>query len=244
MVLAAAVPIVGALSMTMPAAAGAQLTRGWNNVSYEGTSLPPSEALATLEGKYDSVYRWDAAAQQFDLFSPNVPGFVNSMDMLQKGDSVWINLKAESAELGAQPTGIVAVPASAFTPASDLAIYEKTFNEIGPVGTDEASKRYFAEVHLPQGATVASMTAAFAASGAGVVQLRLDYTPIGNGATSNQIFKLVEVNSSSGASPKTEQAFAHTVDNSANVYFLVVDLTGGPATKLRGVSIAYTEGHG
>jgi hypothetical protein len=30
------------------------------------------------------------------------------------------------------------------------------------------------------------------------------------------------------------------VDNGANVYFLVVDLTGGSASKLRGVSISYT----
>ncbi len=40
----------------------------------------------------------------------------------------------------------------------------------------------------------------------------------------------------------TPGAFAHTVDNSANVYFLIVDLTGGADTKLYGVSITYTGG--
>jgi hypothetical protein len=50
------------------------------------------------------------------------------------------------------------------------------------------------------------------------------------------------MNSTSGPSPVTAPAFAHTVDNSANVYFLVVDLNGGPAAKLRGVTVAYTGG--
>lgn len=43
-----------------------------------------------------------------------------------------------------------------------------------------------------------------------------------------------------GRLPQTATAFAHTVDNGANVYFIVVDLTGGPASKLKGVSISYT----
>jgi hypothetical protein len=72
--------------------------------------------------------------------------------------------------------------------------------------------------------------------------VRLDYTPMANGTAANQVFKLVEVVSTTGASPQTAQAFSHVVDNSANVYFLVVDLTGGAGSKLRGVSLAYTGG--
>ena len=74
------------------------------------------------------------------------------------------------------------------------------------------------------------------------MHLRLDYTPMGNGSDGGQVFKSVEARSSEGSSPQTGQAFAHTVDNSANVYFLIVDLTGGADTKLYGVSITYTGG--
>jgi hypothetical protein len=83
------------------------------------------------------------------------------------------------------------------------------------------------------------MTAHFEATG-GEVHVRLDYTPMSNGEAPAQIYKLVEVLSTSGGSPQTATAFAHTVDNGANVYFLVVDLTGGAGTKLRGVSVAWT----
>ena len=82
------------------------------------------------------------------------------------------------------------------------------------------------------------MTAALKAGD--TVKIRLDYTAITNGDQSASVFKLAEVLSSAGSSPQTATAFAHTVDNGANVYFLVVDLTGGAASKLRGVSISYT----
>ena len=81
---------------------------------------------------------------------------------------------------------------------------------------------------------------AFEAASGGTVQARLDYTPLANGTNTAQIYKLAEVLSSAGASPQTAQAYSHIVDNSANVYFLVVDLAGGPGAKLHGISIAYT----
>ena len=91
------------------------------------------------------------------------------------------------------------------------------------------------------GASITSMTAAYEGTGE-TVKVRLDYTPITNGDATASVFKLAEVISSSGAAPQTANAFAHTVDNGANVYFLVVDLTGGAASKLRGVSISYNVG--
>lgn len=232
------------------ARAGTELVRGWNNVSYLGASKPPSEALASLGSTYSAVYRWNAASGDFDMYAPGAPAFANTISELRAGDAIWLQLNAESGSLpslpasgttggGGSSSGKISIAASTFLPASDLAIYEKSFNEIRPVGTDEASKRYYAPVILPDGAKVTAMTAAFEATG-GEVQVRLDYTPLANGASAAQIYKLVEVLSSSGASPQTANAFSHTVDNGANVYFLVVDLTGGPGTKLRGVSIAWT----
>lgn len=246
--IAAGVLSVAALAGGPVAKANQQLVRGWNNVAYMGPARPPSEALSPIHGKYESVYRWDAVNKRFDIYAPGLPGFVNSIAELRPGDTVWINVTAQAAQLpggGASSSaagGVLSVPASAFVPASDLAIYEKSFNELAPASTDDASKRYFATLHLPQGAVITSMTAAYETTGNGLVQLRLDYTPLGNGSAANQIFKLVEVLSSAGASPQTAQAFAHTVDNTQNVYFLVVDLIGGPAAKLKGVSIAYTGG--
>ncbi|MCC6417836.1 MAG: hypothetical protein IT429_06255 [Gemmataceae bacterium] len=231
------------------ARAGTSLVRGWNNVAYLGETKPPAEALASLGTTYSAVYRWDAAAGDFDMYAPGAPSYVNTISELRAGDAIWLELNAESGSLpslapsgpstgGGANSGKVSIAASTFLPASDLAIYEKSFNEIKPVGMDEASRRYYAPVSLPDGAKVTSMTAAFEATG-GEVQVRLDYTPLANGTSGAQIYKLVEVLSTAGASPLTAAAFAHTVDNGANVYFLVVDLTGGPGTKLRGVSIAW-----
>lgn len=224
------------------------LTRGWNNVSYLGEAKAPADALAAINGQYTSVYRWDPVAQSYQLYAPGAPAFANTLTQLNAGDAIWLNytestgsLNTGSVGTGGDTTGpgTLSIAASTFQPMNDLAIYEKNYNQIAPVGTDAASQRFFAPVILPDGATIASMTAAFEGSG-DTVKLRLDYTPLSNGDTTSSVFKIVEVLSSAGASPQTSQAFQHTVDNAANVYFLVVDLTGGSASKLRGVSIAYT----
>lgn len=230
-----------AVSSGHNARAGTGLIRGWNNVSYQGSAKPPAEALASIAGQYSAVYRWNAATQGYEMFGPGVPAYAATLTQLSPGDAIWLNVTTESAQLGTTSTRRISVAASTFLPTNDLAIYEKTFNQLSPVGSDAASVRYYAPVTLPDGATVTSMTAAFEATG-GTVQVRLDYTPIVNGTEVSQIYKLVEVLSSAGASPLTAQAFAHVVDNNANVYFLVVDLTGGSGTKLRGVTIAFTGG--
>jgi len=223
--------------------AGTALVKGWNNIAYFGDTRPPSEAFSGISGQYSSVYRWNAATQSYEIYGPNMPAFGATLSQVTRGDAVWINLTADSAVLSSSvATGHVAIAASTFTPTNDLAIYEKTFNQLSPVGTDDASVRYYAPVIVPDGATITSMTVAFEATSPATVQARLDFTPIANGTDIANIYKLVEVLSSAGASPQTAQAFAHTVDNSANVYFLVVDLTGGAGAKLRGVSVAYTGG--
>jgi hypothetical protein len=227
------------------------LVRGWNNVSYQGAARPPSEALAPITGQFTAVYRWNAVTQTYELYGPSVPDYATTLTQLNPGDAIWLYMTTESAAQlggGSAPspgsntgTRHVAVPASAFLPANDLAIYEKTFNQLNPVGADLDSVRYYAPVTLPDGATVTSMTATYEVSG-GVVDVRFDYTPLANGTTANQVYKLVEVISTSGASPQTAQAFSHVVDNGANVYFLVVDLAGGAGSRLHGVSLAYTGG--
>lgn len=229
------------------ARASTQLVRGWNNVAYLGAGKPPSEALSSLSGQYSAVYKWNATDQKYDLYAPGLPSYANTLTAINPGDAIWVNLTSDAGSLPSTAgsgslspaSGVISIAASTFSPMSDLAVYQKSFNQISPVGTDEASKRYIAPVILPNGVSITSMTAAFEASG-GDVQVRLDYTPLANGDGASQIFKLVEVLSTDGASPRTATAFAHTVDNATNVYFLVVDLTGGPGTKLRGVSVAYS----
>lgn len=244
---AAALAIIGAgaalAASDQHARAGAALLQGWNNVAYSGGSLPPSEALASIAGKYDSVYRWNAGTQSYEVYSPGGPAFGNTLTQMANGDAVWISVTAPNATLAStSKTGSVSIAASTFLPTNDLAIYEKSFNQLNPVGTDAPSGRYYAPVVLPDGATVTSMTVAFEAASGTSVQARLDFTPIANGTNAGQIYKLAEVLSSTGASPQTASAFSHTVDNQANVYFVVVDLTGGAGAKLRGISIAYTGG--
>lgn len=228
----------------------AALLRGWNNVSYLGSAAKaPSEALTGINGQYSSVYRWDAISQAYQLYAPGLPAFANTLASINPGDAIWLNFTAESGQLNTGSVGSggsgsvsgpgkISVAASTFMPMNDLAIYEKSYNQIAPVGTDVPSQRYFAPVSLPNGASITSMTAAYEGTG-DTVRVRLDYTPITNGDATASVFKLVEVGSVSGAAPQTANAFAHTVDNGTNVYFLVVDLTGGAASKLRGVSISY-----
>ncbi|MBK6320154.1 MAG: hypothetical protein IPI33_00965 [Dehalococcoidia bacterium] len=229
-------------------ATAAQLLHGWNNISYLGASAAPSEALSGIAGQYAAVYRWDPVAQTYQLYAPGVPGYVNTLAQINPGDAIWVQYTQAAGELntgsvgGTTPSGgsgKLSIAASTFMPMSDLAIYEKNFNEVKPAGNDVASQRYFAPVTLPHGATITTMTAAFEGTG-DTVKVRLDYTALTNGETSSAVYKLAEVLSSAGGSPQTATAFAHTVDNGANVYFLVVDLTGGPASKLRGVTISYT----
>ena len=226
----------------------AQLLRGWNNVSYLGGAAPPSEALNAISGSYSAVYRWDPQSQSYQLYAPGAPAFVNTLTQLNAGDAIWVNYTQNSGELntgsvgGQNPgggAGKLSIAASTFLPTNDLAVYDKSFNQLFPMGTDTPSQRYFAPVTLPHGATITTMTAAFEGTGDSV-KIRLDYTPLSNGDAAASVFKLAEVLSSAGSSPQTATAFAHTVDNGANVYFLVVDLTAGPASKLRGVTISYT----
>lgn len=230
-------------------ARAAQLLHGWNNISYLGSSAAPSEALNGISGQYSAVYKWDPSTQAYQLYAPGVPGFVNTLTQINPGDAIWVNYTQAQGEINTGSVGNTGTPsggsgktsiaASTFVPMSDLAVYEKNFNQLHPVSNDVASQRYYAPLYLPQGATITTMTAAFEGTG-DTVKIRLDYTAITNGDTSASVFKLAEVLSSAGASPQTATAFAHTVDNGTNVYFIVVDLTGGPASKLRGVSVSYT----
>src|SRR6185436_12700197 len=147
--------------MAGDAGAATPLVRGWNNVSYLGASAAPADALSTISGEYSAVYRWDATDQHYDLYAPGLPSYTNTLTTLNSGDAIWVNLTGESGTLpgsvssgsggGSSGPGHLSVAASTFLPVSDLAIYEKTFNELAPVGTDEASKRYFAPVYLPDG---------------------------------------------------------------------------------------------
>jgi hypothetical protein len=244
----AAVALGGAVIAVGNGASAASLTRGWNNISYLGDAKAPADALSPIDGEYSSVYRWDPATQTYLLYAPSAPSFANTLTTVNPGDAIWVNFTENSGQLNTGTTasgatggpGKIAIAASTFQPTNDLAVYEKSFNQLAPVGTDAASQRYYAPVILPDGATITSMTANFDGTG-DTVKVRLDYTPLANGDQTASVFKLVEVLSSSGSSPQTAQAFQHTVDNGANVYFLVVDLTGGSASKLRGVSIAYTD---
>jgi hypothetical protein len=248
--LGTALTLVAVLAATVAGggASAVSLSRGWNNISYLGAPQSPVAALAAINGQYSSVYRWDAGAQTYQLYAPSAPAFANTLAQLSTGDAIWLNFTNDTGSINTGSVGTTAptggsgklsIAASTFQPMSDLAIYQKNFNQIAPVNADTDSQRYYAPVYLPQGATITSMTVAYASTG-DTVKVRLDYTPLANGDASASVYKLAEVLSSAGSSPQTATAFSHTVDNGLNVYFIVADLTGGSASKLMGVSIAYT----
>jgi hypothetical protein len=231
---------VALVSRGNDARAAAALTAGWNNIAYTGGAAAPGQALKSLEGKYSVVYRWDGVAKKYEIYAPGAPEIVNTLTTVNPGDALWVHVTAASAELSTGGFGgTMSVPASAFLPASDLALYQKDYNQLNPIGADTDSQRYYAPVNLPDGANVTNLTAHFTGTG---IRVRLDYTPIANGADASKVFILAEANSTAGASPQSIPSYAHKVDNKANVYFIVVDLTAGATSKLNGVSISYTGG--
>jgi hypothetical protein len=66
------------------------LSAGWNLVGYGCKSLGISSALATMGGKYESVWAFKEGA--WKLYDPNNPNF-SDLTTLDPGSGYWINAK-------------------------------------------------------------------------------------------------------------------------------------------------------
>ncbi len=68
------------------------LVPGWNNVAYVGATRPLHEALASVSGKWDSVWYWDAAAQRW--LGAHALGGGGDFAELRQNSAYWIRMTA------------------------------------------------------------------------------------------------------------------------------------------------------
>lgn len=76
---------------------GATLSRGWNNVSYQGDTLPVVQALNDALPVVESIWQWDAAAQDWASWTKGAPAVVNTLADLERDASFWVHTTGSGA---------------------------------------------------------------------------------------------------------------------------------------------------
>lgn len=79
------------------ASTGATLSRGWNNVSYQGDTLPVVQALNDAAPVVHSVWQWDAAAQSWASWTKGAPAVVNTLAKIERDASFWVRTSNSGA---------------------------------------------------------------------------------------------------------------------------------------------------
>ena len=100
-------------------------------VSQEESATPIEQVIENLFGEFESIFAWDATAQAFISFRPNLPAALNSLQELRPGDAVWVSVT--------QPNG--AVWDSPLIDAAREVPLREGFNFVtwtGPAGTQVA----------------------------------------------------------------------------------------------------------
>jgi hypothetical protein len=72
-----------------------QMCAGWNLVGHSSLqALPVHEALASIEGKYEIVYAFDASdtADPWKKYDPSAPSYTNDLTEMQPGLGYWIKV--------------------------------------------------------------------------------------------------------------------------------------------------------
>lgn len=69
------------------------LSPGFNLVAWTGAdSTPVAAAVASLGSNLRALFLWDAEAQRFLSYRPQLPATLNSAELLRVGDGVWIDV--------------------------------------------------------------------------------------------------------------------------------------------------------
>jgi hypothetical protein len=96
---------------------------GWDQFAYPVQAVRPiTDALVSIEGAYNTVYRFDGSdpLDNWKVFSPDVPSWVNDLTNLQFGEGYWIHL-TKSIILKLQGAGFIdqtQAPAQQLPPAT------------------------------------------------------------------------------------------------------------------------------
>ena len=69
-----------------------ELVAGFNLVAWTGPGTFIGEAVAGIAGALDSLFVWNAPAEEFLTFGPTRPAFLNRIDALAYGDGFWLRM--------------------------------------------------------------------------------------------------------------------------------------------------------
>jgi len=86
------------VSGSVPSSTDISLYTGWNLVGYPSqTTRPIDEALASIDGKYDLVYAYDAwdAADPWKKYNTAAPPFLNDLTEMGPGWGYWIRVSED-----------------------------------------------------------------------------------------------------------------------------------------------------
>jgi len=79
------------------------LQPGFNNLLYLGATRQVDTALASLRGKYTSIYAWDPLRATWSTYLPNQPA-ASDLQLLQERSAYWLYMRTD-ADLVMTPSG-------------------------------------------------------------------------------------------------------------------------------------------
>ncbi len=72
------------------------LSAGWNVVVFTGPSGTTPAAFAEQLAGVESLFRWDAASQSWEVFRPDGPTFANTLQVLEQRDPLFVRVNGAS----------------------------------------------------------------------------------------------------------------------------------------------------
>lgn len=73
-----------------------RLQRGWNPLTYEGSTRPIPLALNSIEGDYLAVYQLDTAQKRWLTYFPKAPHYQPTLFNLVRGGQYWLYVQRET----------------------------------------------------------------------------------------------------------------------------------------------------
>ena len=88
---------------------------GFNEVVWSSESIAVADGLASIDGHYTAVFRWDNADQRWDTFAPQLPAALQGFSQLETDRVYWIRANASMTLVPPDESGVVLDPIAAQT---------------------------------------------------------------------------------------------------------------------------------
>ena len=79
------------------AAAVVPLASGANLIAWPSSDRTPAQAFGAAGNTISIVYSWDPATETWRRYGPSLPGFLNNLTTLRRGDAYWVIAKTAGA---------------------------------------------------------------------------------------------------------------------------------------------------